>query len=368
MVILQREELGQYNAYIGAVVSTFCQMYNVLTIPAGRYDLEDGCYVNVDDYDTRENLRYEAHRKFVDVQLMVSGEETILCAPICHGNVIVPYDSNKDVAFYDASMGPYCELLLTEGMAAVFHPWDMHAPCNYSQVRHNRKLVFKFPVEQVSNREKVRVACCGDSITFGLLSTGADKIYPAVLQSLLADVAWVGNFGRNGATVIADYELLPNRYAPFLKSPEYAQAMVSEPDIVVVMLGMNDGNPTHHFNAENGGPISDAYLQIYRNDLVKLIHSLQALPTRPKVYLVKTTAMRRVPGPQFSRDYVENFTNNMIKIRQLQQDIAQTLGIPAIETVAYMDDPAYYRDGCHLTDAGYERLAQIIHEAIKVEF
>ena len=42
---------------------------DVNTITTGRYELTDGCYVNVDEYETRENNSFEAHRTYVDVLL-----------------------------------------------------------------------------------------------------------------------------------------------------------------------------------------------------------------------------------------------------------------------------------------------------------
>jgi YhcH/YjgK/YiaL family protein len=333
----------------------------------GRYDLGQGCYVNVDEYDTRENLVFEGHRRYVDVQLMVDGDELIHCAPLNHCLMVEEYSDEKDVAFYRCEGRPYATLQLRAGMAAVLKPWDLHAPCNRDQVRRNRKLVFKIPVELVRGDERKVVACCGDSITFGLLATSADHSYPSVLQEILGDRYRVENFGRNGATVIADYPLLPNRYAPYLRSPEYAGAMLSEANIVVLMLGMNDGNPTHHFNADNGGAISDEYLQEYSDRLKELIRTLQDLPGDPQILLATTTAMRRVVCAQFDEHYIRHFTENMIKIRQLQCDVAGEFGLKLIDTLTQMDDPAFYRDGCHLTDAGYRQLASIVGRAIETE-
>ena len=361
MVLLHWEELHKFDALVFKVISDFMTSRDVKTIPTGRYDLADGCYVNVDSYETRQNARFEAHKRFVDVQLMVEGQEQILCAPLPHGTVTQPYSEEKDCGFFDCDKGPYCTLSLEEGMAAVFEPWDLHAPCVRQEKRRNRKLVFKIPVELLQSKKTV--ACCGDSITYGLLATTPEKSYPAVLQSLLPHCL-VENCGRNGATAIADYPLLPNCYAPYLKSPEYARAMVSGADVVVLMLGMNDGNPTHHFNAVNGGPITEEYCRRYEETLTALVENFRNLPTKPQVYIAMTTAMRRVVGPQFDEAYIENFTENTRKIRQLQKAVGEKLGVRLIDTLTDMDDPAYYKDGCHLSDAGYRQLAHMIHKAI----
>ena len=361
MVLLHWEELHKFDALVFKVISDFMTSRDVTTVAAGRYDLGCGCYVNVDCYETRENTRFEAHKKYVDVQLMVQGEEEIFCAPLNHGTVETPYDEEKDCWFFTCDQGPSCTVPLTAGMAAVLEPWDLHAPCNFVEKRQNRKLVFKIPAALLEKRRTI--ACCGDSITYGLLATARDKSYPAVLQGLLPDCR-VENFGRNGATVIADYPLLPNRYAPYLHSPEYAGAMMSGADAVILMLGMNDGNPTHHFNAENGGPMSAAYEKLYEDTLVTLVENFRDLPSKPQVYIAQTTAMRRVVGPQFNEAYIRDFTENTRRIRMIQKAVSERLGVRFIDTITGMDDPAYYKDGCHLTDAGYEQLARIIHEAI----
>ena len=364
MILVKWELLKEYDSTIGTIVSDFMNKNDVNTIAIGRYELTDGCYVNVDEYETRENNSFEAHRAYVDVQLMVDGEEDIICAPLPHGTETIPYNSDKDVAFYNCDNGPCCTVKLKPQMAVVLMPWDMHAPCNFVEKRQNRKLVFKIPVELTGERTKKRITCCGDSITFGALATAVDKSYPSVLQQLLGDSYRVGNFGRNGATVIADYELLPNRYAPYLKSPEYATAMMSEPDVVVLMLGMNDGNPTHHFNSENGGPISEEYKKQYEETLKSLLDNLASLPSKPEIILAKTTAMKRVVCEQFDEAYIENFTNNLIHIRKIQEKVAAEYQIPLADTLSGMDNMDFYRDGCHMTDAGYQQLAQIMYKHI----
>lgn len=214
--------------------------------------------------------------------------------------------------------------------------------------------------------KKIKIACCGDSITFGLLATAPENSYPAVMQKLLGEGCAVENFGRSGATVIADYDWHEERpYGPYLKSEEYTSAMASDPDIVVLMLGMNDGNPTHCFNTINGGAISEYYLSLYEKTLSKILEGFMNLPSKPKLFLGKTSAMKRVAGEYLSFDYVYHFTENLKKIRKIQEELAEFYKIPLIDTLSDMDDPTYYNDGVHLTDKGYTQLAGIIYEVVK---
>src|ERR687894_708126 len=77
--------------------------------------------------------------------------------------------------------------------------------------------------------EKVRVACVGDSITYGAGVEDREKnCYPAVLQSLLGDRYEVRNFGVSGAT------LLTRGDKPYVKEKAYRAALDFKPHVVVI--------------------------------------------------------------------------------------------------------------------------------------
>ena len=146
MFLTEWKLLKEYNTFMWSVVSAFMEANDVENMLAGRYELEQDCYVNVDDCETRENHNFEAHRTYVDVQLMVSGEEEIFVVPIEKGMETVAYEVKKDAAFYTCNKEDYKTVPLTSGMALVLYPEDLHAPCNWAQKRTNRKLVFKIPI------------------------------------------------------------------------------------------------------------------------------------------------------------------------------------------------------------------------------
>ena len=106
----------------------------------------------------------------------------------------------------------------------------------------------------------VRVACVGDSITYGyrLENPGRDA-YPAQLQRMLGDGYEVRNFGVSGLGV---YLHLPWRFSKNGKrawslSPRCAEALDWKPDIVVAALGANDLEEFHNeFRlGTNGAPV-----------------------------------------------------------------------------------------------------------------
>lgn len=84
----------------------------------------------------------------------------------------------------------------------------------------------------------VKVACVGNSITYGIgVKDRLHDAYPAQLQSLLGEGYLVGNFGRPGATLLA------KGHRPYVSQPEYEQAKAFAADIVVIHLGINDTDP-----------------------------------------------------------------------------------------------------------------------------
>ena len=77
----------------------------------------------------------------------------------------------------------------------------------------------------------IRVACVGDSIT---------ALYPAYLYAMLGSNKYsVGNFGVGGSTVSLDFD------KPYMNQTAATNALNFAPDIVVIMLGTNDGYLEH---------------------------------------------------------------------------------------------------------------------------
>ena len=92
--------------------------------------------------------------------------------------------------------------------------------------------------------EKTRVACIGDSITYGYgLANRAEESYPAQLQRLLdakcPDEYEVRNFGNSGRGIYLD-SMRGNEKRGFRYMPEHKAALEWKPDVVICNLGIND--------------------------------------------------------------------------------------------------------------------------------
>lgn len=88
------------------------------------------------------------------------------------------------------------------------------------------------------SQNKIRVACVGNSVTFGYgLENREQNCYPAQLQKLLGNAYEVKNFGHSGAT------LLKKGHNPYWTKQEFAKAKAFQADLVIIHLGLNDTDP-----------------------------------------------------------------------------------------------------------------------------
>ncbi len=97
--------------------------------PLGRYEFGDKCYVMVMECDTTAGRgRVETHRKYVDVQYLLDGEEAMCVTPASPALAEeTPYNAEKDIAFFHYTEATYFVCRTGEGV--VFYPADAHRPC-----------------------------------------------------------------------------------------------------------------------------------------------------------------------------------------------------------------------------------------------
>ena len=113
-----------------------------------RYDFDGGRFANAEEYETKLTSRFEAHRKMVDVQIVVSGTEMIHFAPITDEfQVEQEYDPKKDIMFMTGEVKD--TVLLRAGEACVIGPELAHMPgMAVNGSSHVQKIVLKIPVEE----------------------------------------------------------------------------------------------------------------------------------------------------------------------------------------------------------------------------
>ena len=114
----------------------------------GRYDIDDNnIFALISEYQTKSESegKLEAHKKYIDVQYVIEGEELMGYAPLGDQSILEPYKKENDIIFYT---GEKVFIKVTEGMFAIFFPEDVHMPgISVNQKSPVKKLVIKVKVD-----------------------------------------------------------------------------------------------------------------------------------------------------------------------------------------------------------------------------
>lgn len=96
----------------------------------GRYELAQDIYANVETYQTKalDEGKFESHDEFVDVQILLNGQEEIYYAPRENLHSIKEYDVNRDITFYNDSLINSDCITLDGTNFVVLFPHEAHAP------------------------------------------------------------------------------------------------------------------------------------------------------------------------------------------------------------------------------------------------
>ncbi len=194
--------------------------------------------------------------------------------------------------------------------------------------------------------DNVRIACVGDSITWGFTLLKPWKhSYPALLREMLGQGYDVRNFGYNDAVARFDAD------TPYVSKRVYRKSKEWEPDIVLLMLGTNDTK------RRNWDPV------IFRRDYGKLVDSYLSLPSAPKVVLMAPIRLWRTIGdlPLLGL-YPETLEEG---IRPAIRSIAEEKGLPLIDHKDTITDRKLCLDGVHPQIIGTRLLAEKVFQSLK---
>lgn len=97
----------------------------------GVYQISSHVKAIVSEYETKRvnEYGYEAHKKFIDIQCLLKGEEMVACLPIERLKEAKPYSEEIDAAFYSADIKLQPSYLsLQPSYFSIFFPQDGHMP------------------------------------------------------------------------------------------------------------------------------------------------------------------------------------------------------------------------------------------------
>lgn len=109
----------------------FLRRPDLLALADGRAEIDgDRVFALPQRYETvrTDTMRFEYHRKYIDLQFIVEGEEAIAWVSAARMKITEPYDREKDVTFGTALPEEVTQVRLRAGQLAVFFPEDAHAP------------------------------------------------------------------------------------------------------------------------------------------------------------------------------------------------------------------------------------------------
>ncbi len=113
-------------------------------IEDGKYEIDgDKIFLSISSYKTKEpdDAKLEIHKDYIDVQLVLKGEELIYMDSVEGLREVTPY--KPDAAFYEVSKDAD-SVILKDGEFAVIFPYEGHAPClAVTECADVRKMVIK---------------------------------------------------------------------------------------------------------------------------------------------------------------------------------------------------------------------------------
>ena len=225
---------------------------------------------------------------------------------------------------------------------------ETHAKSNKSGQKYKRNVLLDLPRD---NSNTIKIACVGDSITYGTLSSdSATKSYPSVLANLFkakfGNAYSVKNYGHAGAYV-ADFNR-ENKKLQYNKTDEYKQLCKDNPDVVVMMIGTND----------IGYISNNSNISKFKNDFTQLIKSIKSLKSNPIIYIC-------TPIVRYT-SYIN--TINFDYLIDVELQVAREQGANIIDTYnitkQYFSSQLYETDGLHPNDVSYPYLAQTIFNGL----
>jgi lysophospholipase L1-like esterase len=128
----------------------------------------------------------------------------------------------------------------------------------------------------------------------------------------------------------------------------YQDALTFQPNIVIIMLGTNDAQPSlHQFNAS------------FVSDYVKLVIPFQALSNKPDIWIVQPPPIVSNQSGKMDSAYFEQIIIPGIK------QAAKEVNVPTIDVFSAFDwKNDFFHDGVHVNSIGAKMIADKVYDSI----
>nr|WP_312291711.1 YhcH/YjgK/YiaL family protein [Clostridium chromiireducens] len=123
---------------------------NLKELAVGKYEIEgEKIFAMIQEYTTEreEQKNWESHEKYIDIQLIVDGQEVMGFAPVSCLEIKEDFRMDKDLIFYNETTNG-ANIKFKSGDYAIFFPEDGHKPgCALNECSKVKKVVVKVACE-----------------------------------------------------------------------------------------------------------------------------------------------------------------------------------------------------------------------------
>lgn len=325
---------GAHLAALAAMRTAGCELfigmagaYNLLTTQSGNFPTEElrTTYLQSTDSAVIKSASplYRIPPRNIPACLFMHGTN----------DQVVDYSQSQDFATALNKQGAVTKIILYKG---VDH--GVNSRTDTALFRTTVQDMYAFCSETFSRK---RVACVGNSITYGVLVDNATDAYPAMLQEQLGASFEVRNFGVPGASVQFTKD------KTYLKTKQFEELLAYKPDILILKLGTNDSRPNEWSTDD-----------FFYADYVRLVRELKRIGCQ--VYLCD-------PIPPFGDKWTERDKILTNKVIPLIHRIAKEEQLPVIDLYHTYprNSSSYFLDGIHPTRAGYTVISSTIYQALQ---
>lgn len=325
---------GAHLAALAAMRTTGCELFIGM---AGAYDLLN---TRTGDFP-QEDLQY-TFLQSVDTAVIKSASALYQIPPrnipaclLMHGTNDQVIDHSQSEIFARAlnEKGGRAEVMLYKG---VDH--GVNSRTDTALLRTTVQNMYTFCSDMFSRK---RVACVGNSITYGVLVDKATDSYPALLQQKLGSGFEVRNYGVPGASVQFTKD------KTYMKTKQFDELLAFKPDILILKLGTNDSRP-NEWSTE----------AFFYADYVRLVRELKRIGS--VVYLCD-------PVPPFGDKWKERDAIVRKHVIPLIHKVAKEEGLQVIDLYnSYKKDSScYFPDGIHPTREGYQLISDCVYKVLQ---
>jgi acyl-CoA thioesterase-1 len=199
------------------------------------------------------------------------------------------------------------------------------------------------PIRTQDYTQTIRIACIGDSITYGYsIKNRIKDSYPAQLGRMLGDEWQVRNFGVSGATLLKKGDL------PYWNQQAFKDALSYNPNVVIIKLGTNDTKPQNW-----------KYKDQFATDYADMIDRFAELPSKPRIWICK-------PVPAYAERW--GISERIIKNELIPSinRIARSKHVPVIDLYEPLSGkPELFPDQIHPNAEGAHAMAKEIYAVLR---